>query len=132
MAFNTGHSWCWNYTNEEWLLMRSAPTAILFYLIKSASLGIAKPSWINYTKPTQNPMNPTPRRSEMSLRNWMNFYVRCRWMIIMLCSIYAAASVLLTSAKPLLTVCNTVRISCRRLSTYNESRSEAMLQGGVL
>ena len=36
----------------------------------------------------------------MALRNWMNVYVRCRWMIIMRCSIFAAAFVLLTSAKP--------------------------------
>lgn len=33
---------------------------------------IARPSWINYTKPTQNPTNPTRRKLVKDLKNWKN------------------------------------------------------------
>ena len=66
----------------------------------SQQIAVAKSSWINSTKPTQNPMSLIRSRSAESLRNGKYFFVTAPWKITMLFSTSAADFVVPMNINP--------------------------------
>ena len=72
-----------------------------------------------FTKPMQNPTNPTQQKSVTDSKNWKNSSAPFRWKITTLSLTSVAVCAVPTNGNPFWMACNMVRNSCRRLSTHD-------------